>query len=65
MLRDVEAVSHLDHVSINAKDLPATGDFYAHVFGAEPLKAAPPPASFRVTRRVTRGSPSVTKPGLE
>lgn len=37
MLSGVNAVSRINHVSINAKDLPASVDFYAHVFGAEPV----------------------------
>jgi len=33
----MHSVSRLNHVSVNAKDLGASVDFYVDVFGAEPL----------------------------
>ncbi len=33
----VSAVSRINHVSVNAKDLAVSVDFYVDVFGAEPL----------------------------
>ena len=37
MLRTVSAASRINHVSVNAKDLAASVDFYADVLGAEPV----------------------------
>ncbi len=33
----MSAASRINHVSVNARDLAASVDFYADVFGAEPV----------------------------